>query len=87
MWQWNPFTTLNKKLDDLRRRLIQLSVDQARFDTDLKALTDAVTGLIAAIETWIGTHTADFTAEDQAVVDAAKQAQAEIAKLTGPAEG
>lgn len=80
----NPFTGVNRKLDDLKRRLIKMSVDQAQFDADLKILTDAIVALIAAVDKLLESKT-DFTAEDTAVKDAAAAVAAELEKINPPA--
>ena len=87
MWHWWPWR-VEHKLDKLLERTHQMSVDQQHFDEHLTAFLGVVTSLIAAIEAWIATHPpgTDLSAEDQAVIDAATAAQAELEKITAPPE-
>lgn len=55
-----------------------MAVDQATFDTDLAALVTAVEALIAAVK---ALPTEDLTAEDQAVINAANDVNAELQAL------
>jgi hypothetical protein len=67
----------------IERRLINMALDQATFDTDLASLIQAITDLDTAVEAWIGSHPAtDLTSEDQAVQAAAAAVTAELANLT-----
>ena len=55
-----------------------MAVDQATFDTDLAALVTAVEALIAAVK---ALPTEDLTAEDQVVINAANDVNAELQAL------
>lgn len=79
-----PFYGINVKLDDLKRRLIQVSVNEEQFGADLKILTDAIVELIAAVDKLLESRP-DLTDEDQAVKDAAASVRAELDKINPPA--
>ena len=69
---------LERKLDHLLQEVHRMAVDQATFDTDLAALVTAVEALIAAVK---ALPTEDLTAEDQAVINAANDVNAELQAL------
>ena len=78
-----PFT---QQLTRIEKKVDKIMIDQKTFDTDLAALTTAITNLIAAVDKLIAaTPAADLTAEDQAVQTAAASVQAELTKITPPA--
>ena len=69
---------LERKLDHLLEEVRKMAVDQETFDTDLAALVTAVEALIAAVK---ALPTEDLTAEDQAVINAANDVNAELQAL------
>ena len=69
---------LERKLDHLLEEVRKMAVDQETFDTDLAALVTAVEALIAAVK---ALPTEDLTAEDQAVINAANDLNAELQAL------
>ena len=69
------------ELREIRKELSKMAISQAQFDVDLKALTDAITALIAAVE---ALPKGDLSAEDQSVIDAAAAVQAELNKIVPP---
>jgi hypothetical protein len=78
--------THNVQLQRIERKLNAMAITQDQFDTDLKALTDGITALIAAVEAAIAARPpADLTAEDTAVQEAAAAVADEVAKLAPPA--
>jgi chromosome segregation ATPase len=87
---WDLFSSrqldrIEQTQHEIIRRLQAVAISQEQFDTDLKALTDSITALIAAVEAAIAAKPpADLTAEDQAVQDAAQQVSDELAKLNPP---
>ncbi len=63
-----------------------MAITQDQFDIDLKALTDSIGTLIAAVDAALANIApADLTAEDTAVQAAAASVADELAKLTPPA--
>lgn len=59
-----------------------MAIDQTTFDTDLAGLTASITSLITEVEAAIASKpAADLTAEDQSVLTAAQNVQAELDKL------
>ena len=68
---------LERKLDHLLQEVHRMAVDQATFDTDLAALVTAVEALIAAVKA----PSMFITAEDQAVINAANDVNAELQAL------
>jgi hypothetical protein len=74
---------IEQALTRLEGRIINLTIDQATFDTDLAALIQAISDLDTAVEAWIAAHPdVDLTAEDTSVQTAAAAVSAELAKLT-----
>ena len=69
---------LERKLDHLLEEVRKMAVDQETFDTDLAALVTAVEALIAAVK---ALPTEDLTAEDQVVINAANDVNAELQAL------
>ena len=69
---------LERKLDHLLEEVRKMAVDQETLDTDLAALVTAVEALIAAVK---ALPTEDLTAEDQAVINAANDVNAELQAL------
>src|SRR5215831_14950168 len=89
-----------KDRETLNQILKLMPITQAQFDTDLAALVSSINGLgtdinnlATAITNWVSAHQggADFTAEDQSVLQAAQALTAskatvdtEIQNLTPP---
>ena len=67
----------------IERHVERMAISQQQFDTDLAGLTTAIGTLIAAFETWRGSHP-DLTTEDQSVATAVAQVQAELNNLNPP---
>lgn len=77
---------IEEKIDHLERMMHRMAIDQATFDTDLAALVSAIGDLVVAVDALIESKsTADLTAEDSSVQDAAASVAAELAKLAPPA--
>lgn len=83
-WLEDTLERIENKLDDLTRRITDMAIDQATFDTDLAALVQAITDLDTAVDAWVASHP-DLSAEDQSVQSAAAAVQAELAKIAPPA--
>lgn len=76
---------LKRQLEKLTKKGHNIMIDQATFETDLKAFLTGVGDLITAIENKIAnTPAADFTADDQAVQASAVNVATEINKLNPP---
>ena len=81
--------SIERKLDLLLERTLQMAITQEQFDTDLAAFVAAVSSLIAAIEAALASKpAADLTNEDAQVQTAAAAVADELAKLApAPPEG
>jgi chromosome segregation ATPase len=81
-WLEDALESLDSKLNEVLRRIEEMAIDQATFDTDLAALVQAISDLDSAVEALIASKAAvDLTAEDTSVQTAAAAVTAELAKL------
>lgn len=83
--------SLLKLTKQINRKVDQMGIDQATFDTDLAGLVSAVQAqsqttadLVAAVDSFITAHPEiDFAAEDANVLTAAQAVQASTDSLQG----
>jgi len=83
------YLSIHDKLNYIIRKVDEMTVSQATFDTDLAALVAAITTLNAAVDAWIAAQPVgvDLSAEDQEVANAAAAVAAELAKVTPATPG
>ena len=81
-----PLERIERKLDQLIRKVHDMAVDQATFDTELAALVTAINDLGTAIDAFIASQPAgvDLSAEAQTLAEASAAVAAELAKVSPP---